>query len=159
MRREILAKCLRSAWPKSRTSPHTLSHGRKVAVIASNRYYPMCRISEVSVPVRARAHSGHRNVGLSPDKVVQVTWRKPPLVAMCGLEPFIFAHHDPNDDKLIEAFDQINRWQGTGSSTSGLLAKHPDGAQIVLTSRQSGLRCIKQLMVLLQMTYKQQGLE
>ncbi len=32
-------------------------------VSASNRYFPMCRISEVSVPVRTRAHSGHRNVG------------------------------------------------------------------------------------------------
>ena len=32
-------------------------------VIASNRYCPMYRKSEVSVPVRTRAHSEHRNVG------------------------------------------------------------------------------------------------
>jgi DNA polymerase V len=31
----------------------------------------------------------------------------------------LFDHHDPKDDKLIEAFDQINRRQGSGSINFG----------------------------------------
>jgi DNA polymerase V len=31
----------------------------------------------------------------------------------------LFDHHDPKDDKLIEAFDQINRQQGPGSINFG----------------------------------------
>ena len=31
----------------------------------------------------------------------------------------LFDHHDPKDDKLIEAFDQINRKQGPGAINFG----------------------------------------
>jgi|ETNmetMinimDraft_26_1059896.scaffolds.fasta_scaffold21436_2 DNA polymerase V len=38
----------------------------------------------------------------------------------------LFDHHDPKDDKLIEAFDQINRQQGPGSVNFGT-AGQPSG--------------------------------
>ncbi len=46
--------------------------GAGALVSASNRYFPMYRKSEASVPLRTRAHSGHRNVGLSPDTVAKL---------------------------------------------------------------------------------------
>jgi DNA polymerase V len=38
----------------------------------------------------------------------------------------LFDHHDPKDDKLIEAFDQINRRQGPGAINFGA-AGQPSG--------------------------------
>ncbi len=35
----------------------------------------------------------------------------------------LFDHHDPKDDKLIEAFDQINRRQGAGSINFGVVGQ------------------------------------
>ena len=40
--------------------------------------------------------------------------------------PSLFDHHDPKDDKLIEAFDQINRQQGPGAINFGTAGQASD---------------------------------
>ena len=48
------------------------------------------------------------------------------LVDTAHAPQFLFDQHDPKDDKLIEAFDQINRLQGPGSINFGTAGQASD---------------------------------